>query len=96
MSNISTTSDNVIAFPGYRVSPAIVAKQKVTEKILRACEDDLYQTGRSVPRRDALMMFTDRLKQNAEYLEEFCEPSLDPVINSLVMISADIVNWLSE
>lgn len=45
---------------------------------------------------DALIMFADVLEQNAIYLTDREDPALQPVIESLIKMSAKIRYWLVE
>ncbi|MEW8401632.1 MAG: hypothetical protein AB2717_13070 [Candidatus Thiodiazotropha sp.] len=46
--------------------------------------------------RDALINFADVLEQNAVFLEELNDVNVQPVIDSIVEITAKIRSWLIE
>ncbi|MEW8060476.1 MAG: hypothetical protein AB2776_19445 [Candidatus Thiodiazotropha endolucinida] len=46
--------------------------------------------------RETLLMFADALEDNAVYLSELGDTSLEPVIDSIVGMAARIRHWLIE
>lgn len=50
----------------------------------------------SMSRHDTLINYADVLEQNAVYLTELSDESLNPVIDSLLDITARIRHWLVE
>lgn len=72
-------------------SPAREIESRIRRSMLSSCDAN---HGPIRP-HDAVSIFADVIKMNAIYLVEHIGPEADPVVESLVDISAKLKRWIS-